>query len=207
MTEESGSSEDDHVDDLAALHSQTTSPLAGRSKSLAKDIRVKVPTGPGHSASQTVTKKVERTSSPLAEDGEEGSDETEDEGEDEGSDIAKTESDDWLPASSRLLSTTAIPQNGPLPYLQQAPSPVFERDVKAGRAHARRSNKTSVSELAHDLGELNLAASENPHQPAARPTRTRQSNTVPTTEENGDDDSIIVVQNAKGGEGQKKKKR
>lgn len=184
--EESGSSEDDHVDNLASLRSQATSPLAGRDKTLAKDIRV--------------TEKVDRTSSPLdAQDGEEGLDEEE-------SDIARTESDEWLPASSRPWSTTAIAQNGPLPHLQQAPSPVFEKDVKAGHAQARRSNKTSVSELAHDLGELNLA-SKKTHQPAARPTRTRQSKTVSATEEDGDEDSIIVVRNTKGGEGQKKKKR
>jgi hypothetical protein len=151
-----------------------------------------------------VTEKVDRTSSPLdAQDGEEEFDETED----EGSDIAKTESDEWLvPASSRPWSTTAIPQNGPLPHLQQAPSPVFEKDVKAGHAQAQQSNKTSVSELAHDLGELNLA-SKKTHQPAARPTRTRQSKTVSATEEDGDEDSIIVVQNTKGVDGQKKKKR
>jgi hypothetical protein len=200
---EEGSSEDDDVDSLAALRSQTTSPLAGRGKTLPKDIRVTAPAGPGHSAPQTVTEKVDRTSSPLdAQDEEEGFDETED----EESDIAKMESDKWLPASSRPWSTTAIPQNGPLPHLQQPPSPVFEKDVKAGRAQARRSNKTSVSELAHDLGELNLV-SEKAHQPAARPTRTRQSKTMSATDEDGDEDSIIVVQNTKGGEGQKKKKR
>jgi hypothetical protein len=144
-----------------------------------------------------VTEKVDRTSSPLdGQDGEEGFDETED----EGSDIAKTVSDEWLPASSRPWPTTAIPQNGPLPHLQQAPSPVFEKDVKAG--HARRSNKMSMSELAHDLGELNLA-NKKTHQP----TRTRQSKTVSATEEDGDEDSIVVVRNPKGGDGQKKKKR
>jgi hypothetical protein len=161
-----------------------------------------VPAGPDHSAPRTVTKKVYRTSSPLDSQDEEGSDEMED----EGSDIAKSESDDCLPTSSRPWSTTAIPQKGPLPHLQQAPSPIFEKDVKTGRAQARRSNKASVSELAHDLGELDLA-SEKTHQSAARPTRTRQSKTVSTTDDDGDEDSIIVVQNTKSGEGQKKKKR
>lgn len=203
MPEEDGSSEDEHVDNLVALRSQATSPLAVRGKTLAKDIRVTVPAGPGRSAPQTVREKVDRTSSPLdSQDGEEGFDETED----EGSDIAKTESDEWLPASSRPWSTTAIPKNGPLPHLQQAPSPVFEKDVKAGHAQARRSNKMSVSELAHDLGELDLV-SKKTHQPAARPSRTRQSKTASATEEDGDEDPIIVVQNTKGGEGQKKKKR
>jgi len=146
-----------------------------------------------------VTEKVDRTSSPLdAQDGEEGFDETED----EGSDIAKTESDEWLPASSRPWSTIAISQNGPLPHLQQAPSPVCEKDVKAGHAQAQRSNKMSVSQLAHDLGDLNLASKKTHH-----PTKTRQSKTVSATEEDGDEDSIIVVQNTKGGDGQKKKKR
>lgn len=179
MPEENSSSEDDHVDNLAALRSQSTSPLAGRGKTLAKDIRVTVGAGPGHSASET---------------------------EYEESDIAKTESDECLPASSRPWSTTAIPQNGPLPHLQQAPSPVFEKDVKAGRTQVRRSNKTSVSELAHDLGELNIVGGET-RQPVDRHTRTRQSKTVLATEEDGDEDAIIVAQNTKGGEGQKKKKR
>jgi hypothetical protein len=146
--------------------------------------------------------KVDRTSSPLDAQDEEGFDETED----EGSDIAETESEEWMPASSRPWSTTAIPQDGLLPHLQQAPSPVFEKDVKAGHAQAQRGGKMSVSELAHDLGGLNLA-NEKTHQPAARPSRTRQSKTVSATEEDGDEDSIIVVQNTKGGEGQKKKKR
>lgn len=150
-----------------------------------------------------MTEKVDRTSSPLDAQDEEEFDETED----EGSDIAKTESDKWLPASSRPWSTKAIPQNGPLPHLQQPPSPVFEKDVKAGHAQrAQRGNKMSVSELAHDLGELNLA-NKKTHQPAARSTRTRQSKEVSATEEDGDEDSIIVVRNAKGGDGQKKKKR
>ena len=179
MPEEYGSSEDDPVDNQAALRFEATSPLARRGKTLERNIRVT-----------------------DAQDGEEELDGAED----EGSDIAKTESDEWLPASSRPWSTTAIPQNGPLPHLQQAPSPVFEKDVKAGRAKARRSNKTSVSKLAEDLGELKLAG-EKAHQPAARPSRTRQSKTVPVAEEDGDEDSIIVVQHTKGGEGQKKKKR
>jgi len=162
---------------------------------------VKVPVGPGHSVPHTNHQTLD------AQEGEEELDETED----EGSDFAKTKSEDpdeWFPASSRPWSTMAIPQNGPVPQLQQAPSPVFEKDVKAGRAQARRSNKTTVSELVDDLGELNLA-SEKAGQKAARPTRTRQSKRVSATEEDEDEDedSIIVVQNAKGDEGQKKKKR
>lgn len=175
MPEENGSSEDDHFDNLAALRSQSTSPLAGRGKTLAKDIRVTVPAGPSHPAPETEYE----------------------------SDIAKTESDECLPASSRQWSTT---QNGPLPHLQQAPSPVFEKDVKAGRTQVRRGNKTTVSELAHDLGALNLA-SEKTHQPVDRHSRTRESKIVLATEEDGDEDAIIVAQNTKGGEGQKKKKR
>jgi hypothetical protein len=149
----------------------------------------------------------DRTSSPLSPlDSQE--EEEFDETEDEGSDIAKTESDpdECYPASSRPKSTKAILQNRPSPHLQQAPSPVFEKDVKAERAQARRSNKTSVSELAHDLGGLNLAG-EKTRQGAARPTGTRQSKRLPAAEEDEDEDSIIVVQNTKGGEGQKKKKR
>ena len=185
MREENDSNEDDHADNLAALRPHATSPLAGRGKILAKDRRA-----------------MQKVDSPADAQDEEGYDEMED----EGSDIAKTESDDWLPASSRPWATTAIPQNGPLPHLQQAPSPVFEKDVKAGHAQTQRSNKTDVSGLAHDLGELNLAGKKT-HQTAARPTRARQSKAVSTTEEDGDEDSIIVVQTTKGGEGQKKKKR
>jgi hypothetical protein len=140
--------------------------------------------------------------SPLDSQEEEEFDETEDE-----SDISKTESDpdEQYPASSRPKSTTAILQSRPLPHLQQPPSPVFEKDVKAERAQARRSNKTSVSELVDDLGGLNLAG-EKTRQGAAQTTGTRRSRKVSAAEDE-DEDSIIVVQNAKGGEGQKKKKR
>jgi hypothetical protein len=152
-----------------------------------------------------LTETIDRTGSPLdALEEEEEFDETEDEGS-----VAETESDEpdeWFPASSRPRSTTAALQNGPLPHLQQAPPPVFERDVKAERTQARRRNKTSVSELAQDLGGLNLAG-EKTRQQAARPTGTRQSRRVSEAEEDGDEDSIIVVQNSKSGEGQKKKKR
>lgn len=208
MPEENNSSEDSHVDNLAALRSRAASPLAGRGKAPAKDIHIAVPVGPGHSAPHTnhqTLKIVDQTSSPLDSQEEEEFDETEG----EGSDIAKTESDDpdeWYPASSRPRSTTAILQNGPKPHLHQAPSPVFEKDVKAERAQARRSNKASVSELTHDLGGLDLAG-EKTHRQAAGPTGTRQSKRVSTVEEDEDEDVIIVVQNIKGGEGQKKKKR
>jgi hypothetical protein len=152
---------------------------------------------------------VDRTNSPLDSQEEEEEEEEFDETDDEGSDIAKTESDDpdeWYPASSRPRSTTAILQNRPLTHLQQPPSPVFEKDVKKERAQVRRSNKMSVSELAHDLGGLDLAG-EKARQRAARPTGTRQSKRVSMAEEDEDEDSIVVVQNVKGGEGQKKKKR
>ncbi|KAI0001801.1 P-loop containing nucleoside triphosphate hydrolase protein [Russula vinacea] len=146
LPEITDSSEDDQVDNLTAVRrSQAASPLAGRGKA-AKDIRTAVS---GHSASHTnLTETVDPTSSPLdALEEEEEFDETED----EGSDIAESESDEpdeWFPASSRPRSTTAALQNGPLPHLQQPPSPVFEKDVKAERTQARRRNKTSVSELA-----------------------------------------------------------
>jgi hypothetical protein len=60
----------------------------------------------------------------------------------------------------------------------------------------------SVSELAQDLGALDLTNEKTPQ----RATRsTRQSTKVSVAE--GDEDSIIVVQSIKGAEGQKKKKR
>jgi len=143
------------------------------------------------------------TSSPLSS-LEEESDEMEDDGDE--SAMAESESpDEWLPASSHAPST-AIIRNAPMPHLEQAPSPIFEQDVKARRAQARPSSKKmSVSELAHELGGLDLAnASEKTSRPASRPTR--RSTRVPATEPEEDEDSIIVVQNVKG-EGQKKKKR
>ena len=182
LPEENGSSEDDHFDSPAALRPRAASPLAGRGKAAPKNI-------------------VDQTSSSLDPQEE---DEESDETEDEGSDIAETESDDpgeWFPASSR---PTVIPQNGPLPHLQQAPSPVFEKDVRA--AQARRSKKMSVSELAHDLGGLDLAGKKT-RQKAARPTGTRQSRRAPAAEDDEDEVSIFVVQHTKGSDGQKKKKR
>jgi hypothetical protein len=177
------SSEDDHVKNLMVVRAQSASPLSGRGKTLAK-IFV-------------------QTSSPLgASEGEEELDGTEV----EGSDIARAESDDpdeWFPVPSRPLSTTTNVRSGPLPHLQQAPSPIFKNDVKAGRAQVRPSNKKmSVSELAQDLGALDLAGEKAPR----RATRsTRQSTRVSAAED--DEDPIIVVQGVKGGEGQKKKKR
>jgi hypothetical protein len=164
-----------------ALRAQSASPLVGRGKTPAKGI-------------------VDRTGSPLgASKREEETDETED----EESEIARAESDDpdeWFPASSRLLSTTT---NGSVPHLQQAPPPIFETDVKAGRTRARPGNKRtmSVSELTHDLGGLDLASEKTPQKTTRS---TRQVTRVSVTE---DEDSIIVVPSAKDGEGQKKKKR
>ena len=117
----------------------------------------------------------------------------------------KTESDDsdeWVPASSRPLSTTAIAQNASLPHLDQAPSPVFEKDVKAGRTQARPSNKASMSELARELQGLDLS-----HEKASGPsTRTsRQPTRMSVLAE--EEDPVIVVPNAKAGDGHKKKKR
>lgn len=110
-------------------------------------------------------------------------------------------SDDWIPASSRPLSTTAIAQNASLPHLNQAPSPIFEKDVKAGRAQARPGNKTSVSELACDLEGLDLS-----HQKASGPSTraSRQSTRMSVVTE---EDPVIVVPIAKASDGHKKKKR
>jgi len=182
LQQEDDSSEDDHVKNLTAVRAQAASPLSGRGKPLAKT--------------------VDRTSSPLgASEGEEELDETED----EESDIAgeSDDPDEWHPVPSRPLSTTTNAQNGTLPRLQRPPSPIFEDDVKAGRAPARPSNnlKMSMSELAQDLGALDLTNEKTPR----RATRsTRQSTKVSVAE--GDEDSIIVVQSIKGGEGKKKKR-
>ncbi|KAH9968742.1 P-loop containing nucleoside triphosphate hydrolase protein [Russula dissimulans] len=201
--EEEDSSEDDHVNDLATLRSQSASPLADR---ITKDTRVTVPAGRGHSDSrtnrETMMEMDDPTSSPLSS-LEEESDEMEDDG-GESVKAGSEEPDERFPASSRL-SSTAIIRNASMPHLKQAPSPIFEQDVKAGRAQARPSNKMSVSELAHELGGLDLArASEKTYRPASRPTR--QSTRVSATEPEEDEDSIILVQNVKG-EGQKKKKK
>ena len=182
--EETDSSEDDHAKNLTTLRAQSASPLVGRGKTPAKGI-------------------VDRTGSPLgASKREEETDETED----EESEIARAESDDpdeWFPASSRPLSTTTNVQRGSVSHLQQAPPPIFETDVKAGRTRAQPGNKRtmSVSELTHDLGGLDLASEKTPQKTTRS---TRQVTRVSVTE---DEDSIIVVPSAKDGEGQKKKKR
>lgn len=190
------------MDDLLSLRSQAASPLAGRGKVQGKDKRFAAPSGPGHSAlrpnrNTTVVTGRRATPSPDVE-GEEEIDETED----EGNASTKTASDEWVPASSRPSSTTAIVQSAPMPHLEQAPSPIFEKDVKAGRVQAQPSSKMSVSELAHDLGGLDLGNEKTPQQSTRS---TRQSKRVPVLED--DDDSIIIVPNTKAGEGQKKKKR
>jgi len=127
-----------------------------------------------------------------------------DESEGDESTATKTESDgsdEWVPASSRPLSTTSIAQNALLPHLDQAPSPVFEKDVKAGRAQARPSNKTSVSELTRDLEGLELS-----HEKASGPSTraSRQSTRMSVVVE--EEDSVIVVPNAKASDGHKKKR-
>ena len=117
---------------------------------------------------------------------------------------SKTESDDsgeWVPASSRLLSTTAIAQNASLPHLNQAPSPIFEKDVKAGRAQARPGNKSLVSELARDLEGLELGG-EQASVPSARASRQSPKMSVVAEE-----DSVVVVPKAKVSDGHKRKKR
>ncbi|KAF8271311.1 hypothetical protein EI94DRAFT_1878050 [Lactarius quietus] len=83
--------------------------------------------------------------------------------------------------------------------LDQAPSPIFEKDVKAGRPQARPGHKTSVSELARDLGGLDLSHG-NASAPEPRPSR--QSTMMSVVKE--EEDSIIVVPNAKASDGQKK---
>ena len=160
--------------------SRAASPLAGRGKAQAsKDKRIVAPSWPTHS-------EINET-------------------DDEGNATTKTASDDpdeWVPASSRPASTTAITQKAPLPHLLQPPSPVFENDVKAGRAQARRGIKMSVSGLANDLGGLNLNDEKTPRQS----TRSTQQSTRMTTADD-EEDSITIISNAKPGEGQKKKKR
>jgi hypothetical protein len=159
--------------------SRAASPLAGRGKAQAlKDKRIVAPSGPTHSEFN--------------------------ETDDEGNATTKTASDDsdeWVPASSRPASTTAITQKAPLPHLLQPPSPIFENDVKAGRTQARRGIKMSVSGLANDLGGLDLNDEKTPRQSTRS---TRQSTRMTAADE---EDSITIVSNAKPSEGQKKKKR
>ena len=133
---------------------------------------------------------------------EEDDGEADESGGDENTKTESDDSDDWVPASSRPLSTTAIAQNASLPHLNQAPSPIFETDVKAGRAQARTGNKTSVSELARDLEGLDLS-----HEKASGPSTraSRQSTKMSVVAE--EEDPVIVVPNAKAGDGHKKKKR
>ncbi|KAI0308027.1 P-loop containing nucleoside triphosphate hydrolase protein [Multifurca ochricompacta] len=191
-----GSSEDDRVNNLTSHRSRAVSPLAGRGKVQAKDL--------GRSAlhSNNETEMgIQENLSPHTEEGEDGFDETDD----EGSATTETGSEDpdvWVPASSRPSSTVAIAQNMPSPQLEQAPPPIFEKDVKAGRVRARPSSQMSVSELARDLGDLGL---RNERIPRRLTRHTRQSTRTSVAEE--EEESIIVVPNAKASDGQKKKKR
>lgn len=159
-----------------------------------------------HSALHTYDGKAIEPDSPvnLSTSNEEEDGEADESGGDESS-ATKTESDssdELVPASSRPLSTTAIAQNASIPHLDQAPSPIFEKDVKAGRAQARPGNKASVSELARDLEGLDLS-----HEKASRPSTraSRQSTKMSVVAE--EEDSVIVVRNANAGDGPKKKKR
>ncbi|KAH9081853.1 kinesin-domain-containing protein [Lactarius deliciosus] len=183
---EDDSSEDDRI----------KSPLAGRGKTQTKQIRAVTP--PRQNKAIEPDSRVNL--SPFDEEEEDEADESEG----DESTATKTESDDsdaWIPASSRPLSTTLIAQNASMPHLDQAPSPIFEKDVKAGRAQAQPS-KTSVSELTHDLEGIDLS-----HEKASgTSTRaSRQSTRMSVVVE--EEDSVVVVPNAKAGDGHKKKKR
>ncbi|KAF8272945.1 P-loop containing nucleoside triphosphate hydrolase protein [Lactarius quietus] len=204
---EDDSSEDDRISKQKSLRSRAESPLAGRAKTQTEGKRAVTPPRQSYSVLHSYDGKTnkpderdDRVNLSLFNEEEEG--ESDESG---GDGTPKTESDvsdEWVPASSRPLSTTAIAQNASLPHLDQAPSPIFEKDVKAGRTQARPGNKTSVSELARDLGGLDLSH-EKASVPEARASQ--QSTRMPVVKE--EEDSIIVVPNAKAGDGQKKKKR
>ncbi|KAH9065928.1 kinesin-domain-containing protein [Lactarius vividus] len=188
------SSEDDRISKLNSIRSRAESPLARRGKAQTKEIHAVTP--------PRQNKAIEpdsRVNSSLFDEEEE--DEA-DESEGDESTATKTDgSDEWIPASSRPLSTTSIVQNFSMPHLDQAPSPIFEKDVKAGRAQARPS-KTSMSGLAHDLEGLDLS-----HEKASGTSirASRQSTRISMVAE--EEDSVIVVPSAKASDGHKKKKR
>ncbi|KAH9178910.1 kinesin-domain-containing protein [Lactarius sanguifluus] len=193
---EDDSSEDDRISKLNSIRSRAESPLARRGKAQTREIRAVTPPRQNKAIEPDSRVKL----SPFDEEEEDEADESEG----DESTATKTESDGsdaWIPASSRPLSTTLIAQNASMPHLDQAPSPIFEKDVKAGRAQARPS-KTSVSELAHDLEGLDLS-----HEKASgTSTRaSRQSTRMSVVVE--EEDSVVVVPNAKAGDGHKKKKR
>ncbi|KAH9982702.1 P-loop containing nucleoside triphosphate hydrolase protein [Lactifluus volemus] len=119
---EDDASEHDHINDLPIPRSRAASPLAGRGKAqVSKDKSIVAPSGPTHSEIN----------------------ETDDEG-NATTNTALGDSDEWVPASSRPASTTAITQKAPLPHLLQPPSPIFENEVKAGRAQARHGIKIQL---------------------------------------------------------------
>ncbi|KAI9444981.1 kinesin-domain-containing protein [Lactarius indigo] len=190
---EDDSSEDDRISKLNSIRSRAESPLAGRGKAQTKEIRAVTP--------PRQNKAIEPVNlSPFNEEEEDEADESEG----DESMATKTESDgsdEWVPASSRPLSTTSIPQNASLPHLNQAPSPIFEKDVKAGRAQAR-PNKTSVSELAHNLEGLDLS-----HEMASGPSTRASGQSTRMSVVVEEEDSVVVVPNAKASDGHKKKKR
>jgi hypothetical protein len=102
-----------------------------------------VPAGPGHSASQTVTKKVERPSSPLdSQDGE---------------DLMRRKMRGVTfrrqnPTTGYQHRAARGPRQSPhkmgrCPIYSRQHRPIFEKDAKSGRAQARRGKKTSVTIL------------------------------------------------------------
>ncbi|KAN0134935.1 P-loop containing nucleoside triphosphate hydrolase protein [Lactarius tabidus] len=200
---EDDSSEDDRIDKINSHRSRAESPLAARAKTQAKEIRAVTPPRQNYSALHAYDgKATEPNQVNLSPFNEEEEGEADESGGDETTTRTESDSsDDWIPASSRPLSTTAIAQNTSLPHLNQAPSPIFEKDVKAGRAQAKPGNKSSVSELARDLEGLDLS-----HQKASGPPvrASRQSTRMSVVTE---EDPVIVVPNAKASDGHKKKKR
>ncbi|KAI0274873.1 P-loop containing nucleoside triphosphate hydrolase protein [Gloeopeniophorella convolvens] len=200
-SEEEVSSDDHKPSRFASLRSDAVSPLAGRSKTQTKQIRVPAAAGPSHSQSPSDDNEATETDSQdsLPPDiGDDDDDETDEE-------AAPVDSDDWIPASDRPSTTLSHMASASLPHLNQAPYPIFEKDVKAGRTQARPSSKKmSVSELTRDMEDLGLKKEKTPPRRSIRGTQRPAK--VPAIDED-DDEEAIIVPNAKSGDGQKKKKK
>jgi hypothetical protein len=190
---------DEFEDDEDNSHERAASPLAGKSKARVSEIRTRVPRGPDHAplpsdssdaATETETESQADTFDDEDEDEDEPDDSDEAYDDDDGDDASEAHAEPpALPTPKRAPRPSpalATSRTAP-PLLDQAPSPIFERDV---RARASGPGPSKLSGLAHELGTLRLS------EPAPR---------VNAPEELDTDEDSMILRPAKKGLAKKKK--
>ncbi|KAI0032497.1 P-loop containing nucleoside triphosphate hydrolase protein [Vararia minispora EC-137] len=175
--------EDANDDDESHVPSRSSSPLAnkGRGKSRISEIRIAVPSGPAHCVLPTDESEAETATATETETEPDSQvDEDEETDEDDGDYREESdESDEYEPEppvqptpKAKKRPSPALNRFNPsatrgLPPLEQAPSPIFERDVRGSFGAGERESfgkntkkpSSKISALASDLNALRIASS------------------------------------------------